>query len=196
MGRPLAEAAIFDRFSRIYDLTMPAADASVIEPALDRAERDVDHLLDLGGGTGRGARALSIPRRTVLDASVGMLEKAHGHGLDAVQGDAATIPLADESVDGILVVDALHHFADVDGTIEEAARVLRPGGVLVIREFDAGTLRGKLLSFFERLVGFDSEFFTPTELAARAEAAGLDAALSDTAFNFTLAAVKPTDPNL
>lgn len=57
--------------------------------------------------------------------------------------------------------------ADPERVFAAARRVLRPGGVLLIREFDPTTLRGRGLVAAEHLVGFDSGFWTPETLRDR-----------------------------
>jgi SAM-dependent methyltransferase len=46
-------------------------------------------------------------------------------------GDAARLPLADESVDTILCTEVMEHVPDPERTVAEFARVLRPGGTLI-----------------------------------------------------------------
>lgn len=46
-------------------------------------------------------------------------------------GDAAAMPLADESVDTILCTEVMEHVADPEMTVKEFARVLRPGGTVI-----------------------------------------------------------------
>jgi ubiquinone/menaquinone biosynthesis C-methylase UbiE len=183
----------FDRLARLYDLGMPSADPAVLERGLRHATRDVERLLDVGGGTGRAARALDVPSRTVVDAAPGMLQQARDHGLDAVLGDAAGLPVRSAAVDAVLVVDALHHVGDQAGAIQDAARVLRPGGVLVVREFDPRTVLGRILVAAEHLVGFDSSFQGPDDLAARMASAGLEATVLDRGFGYTVAGRRPTE---
>ncbi len=171
---------------------MYAADPETLRVGLTLAEGPVETLLDVGGGTGRASRALDVPRPVVVDAARGMLREARGHGLATVQGDAARLPVADESVDAVLVVDALHHMGDVDGVIAAAERAVRPGGVLVIREFDPTTLRGRGLVAAEHLVGFDSQFYAAEALRDRVAAGGFDASVPDRGFGYTVAGVKPS----
>lgn len=185
----LGDVGQFHRLARAYDLFMPSADPAPIEVGLELAERDLTRVVDVGGGTGRAVRSLAVAEPVVVDAARGMLRQARRRGLSAVQADAARLPLRDRSVDAVLVVDALHHVGDPAGAIAEAARVLRPGGVLVVREFDPSTRRGRLLAGVEHLVGFDSAFFTPADLARLAREAGLEASVPARGFGFTVAGV-------
>jgi ubiquinone/menaquinone biosynthesis C-methylase UbiE len=187
------DVSLFDRFAPLYDLFMPSADAGTLERGLALAERDVDRVLDVAGGTGRAVSALAAPTRVVVDAAPGMLRQAAGAGLGAVVGDAGGLPIRPASVDAVVVVDALHHVGTQQAALEEARRVLRPGGVLVVREFDPTTLRGRGLVAAERLVGFDSQFHDPDALAEMADGAGLRATIVERGFGYTMAGVRPTD---
>ena len=186
-----ADVAYFDRLAGLYERAMPAADATALNRGLVRAERDIERLLDVGGGTGRGAAALDVPERVVVDAAGGMLQRARGKGLGAVQGDATRLPVRDEAVDAVLVVDALHHMPNATPVVEEATRVLRPGGALVVREFDPTTVRGWLLAGSERLIGFDSTFYAAGALTGRMGRAGLETSLPERGFTYTAVGVKP-----
>lgn len=183
------DVALFDRFARLYHACMPAADAGVLGEGLALADREVDRVLDVGGGTGRAARAIDVPRSVVVDAAAGMLAEARREGFEAVQADAARLPVRDSSVDAVVIVDALHHMADHEAVLGEARRVLRAGGVLVIREFDRATIRGRALVAAEHLVGFDSRFFTPDELASAVATAGFQARVPDRGFGYTVVGV-------
>ena len=182
----------FDRFAGVYDLAMPAAHRQDIEAGFVHAERPVERVLDVGGGSGRVARTLHR-EVVVADASRGMLSEARSHGLPTLQTDAGRLAVRDASVDAVTIVDALHHFPDWDAAVQEAARVLRPGGVLVVRDFHPGTIRGRLLVAAEHLVGFESTFDTPDELAARVAAVGLDSRVLERGFTYTVVGVEPGD---
>jgi len=189
------DVRMFDRFARVYDLVMPGADATKLGRALDGGDRPVDRLLDLGGGTGRAARALDVEQRIVLDAAGGMVRRAHDHGLPAVQADGARLPLVAESVDGVTIVDALHHIHGWDSLFEEVFRVLRPGGVLAISDFDPTTLLGRALVAGEHLIGFESQFASVDELCDRLERAGFETFVVDDGFAYTVAGVVPKREN-
>ena len=177
----------FDVFAPAYDLVMPSADAVALRKGLYCADRDVERIIEVGGGSGRAAREVDA---AVLDPARGMLERARRKGLETVQGSATDLPLADGSVDAVLIVDALHHFPDHRRCLAEAARVLAPGGVLVVREFDRSTRRGRLTTRAESLFGFDSRFYTAAELRDAVAAAGLDARPVEYGFEMTVVGVK------
>lgn len=181
------DVAAFDTFAPVYDLFMPSTDEAALRKGLACAGREVDRVVEVGGGSGRAAREVGA---TVLDPARGMLERARGRDLETVQGSAESLPLADGSVDAVLVVDAFHHFADHDAALAETARALAPGGVLVIREYDRSTVRGRWLARSERLVGFDSRFYTAAELEAAIDDAGLDARPVEYGFGMTVVGVK------
>jgi SAM-dependent methyltransferase len=57
------------------------------------------------------------------------------------QGDAAELPYPDRSFDVLLSLEAISHYLDVDGFLDEAARVLRPNGLLLIADGNNGANR-------------------------------------------------------
>jgi demethylmenaquinone methyltransferase/2-methoxy-6-polyprenyl-1,4-benzoquinol methylase len=186
------DVGTFHRFARLYGLLMPPARPGPLRRALALATRPVERVLDVGGGTGRGARAVDVPGATVVDAAPGMLRVARSDGHPAVAGDATRLPVRTASVDAVLVVDALHHMPDHGAVLAELRRVLRPGGVAVIREFDPTTVRGRLLVAAEHALGFDSRFHTPEALSGRLRAAGFEPAVPDRGFGYTAVGVAET----
>jgi demethylmenaquinone methyltransferase/2-methoxy-6-polyprenyl-1,4-benzoquinol methylase len=177
----------FDAFAPAYDLLMPGADETALRKGLACADREVARIVEVGGGSGRAARTVGA---AVVDPARGMLERARAKGLETVRGSATDLPHPDDSLDAALIVDAFHHFPDHERCLAEIARALAPGGVLVVREFDRSTVRGRWLARGERLVGFDSRFFTAAELQRAIEAAGLDARPVEYGFGMTVVGVK------
>jgi demethylmenaquinone methyltransferase/2-methoxy-6-polyprenyl-1,4-benzoquinol methylase len=186
----IGDVATFDRFARAYDFLMPSARRKKLDAALARAERPIERLLDVGGGPGRAARATDADCRVVVDPARGMLGRAQAHGIEAVRGDGSRLPVRNGSVDAIVISDALHHIADQRGVLQEAQRVLRPGGVLVIREFDPTTLRGRALVAAESVWGFDSTFASPDALRADIDAVGLKGQIIERGFGYTVVGIR------
>ncbi|WP_050033859.1 class I SAM-dependent methyltransferase [Halorubrum halophilum] len=187
----LGDVRFFDRIAPLYDRVMPPADGEALAAGLAHATRPIDRLIDVGGGSGRAAAALTGPDITVVDASLGMLTRARNHrGLSGVAGDAGRLPFRDESVDAATVVDAFHHLPDQAAAIGEAARVLAPGGALVIREFDPTHPLGRALVASEHAIGMESRFRSPADLVAELADAGFDPRIVDRGFAYTVAGVR------
>lgn len=102
----------------------------LVRHLLDRHPVDPDGLvLDLGSGTGRFARQLAVDGRTVL--AVDRAPGGDGPPGATVAADGEQLPLADGSVATVLARDVLEHLDDA-AALRECARVLRPGGLLVV----------------------------------------------------------------
>jgi demethylmenaquinone methyltransferase/2-methoxy-6-polyprenyl-1,4-benzoquinol methylase len=189
------DVRFFDRVAPLYDRLMPAASADALARGFAFARRPVRRVLDVAGGTGRAARALSSADATggdgdsrvvVADQSLAMLRVARRRGHDCVAADATRLPVLDDAVDAVTVVDALHHVRDQRALVREARRVVAPGGVVVVGDFDPTTVRGRALAGVERLVGFDSTFSTPDDLARFLDCAGLAARVVDSGFGYVV----------
>lgn len=130
-------AARYDAAADDYDETRGGdARATAVAREVARLAPGPGLLLEVAGGTGSVGAALAAAGREVLvlDASAGMLRHAvrrlPGR---VVRADARRLPLPDGAVPAVSVVWLLHLLpvADADAVLGEAARVLRPGGVLV-----------------------------------------------------------------
>ncbi|MBM2616127.1 methyltransferase domain-containing protein [Actinoplanes sp. LDG1-06] len=137
----------------------------VLVRALPEAPADV---LDVGGATGVYAKPLAEAgyRVTVVDP-VGEHVAVAGAlpGVSAVRGDARDLPAEDASADAVLLFGPLYHLQDRSERVaawREAARVVRPGGLVV-----AATI-SRFASMFDGFVkGFyrDPEFRPVVEQA-------------------------------
>jgi len=97
--------------------------------------------LDLGCGLGLQTSALRQRGYTVigLDPSVGLLAAGQERlGVSPVlAGSALELPFADQSLDFVYTIGVLHHLPGrefQEGAVREVARVLKPGGVLLVHE--------------------------------------------------------------
>jgi demethylmenaquinone methyltransferase/2-methoxy-6-polyprenyl-1,4-benzoquinol methylase len=70
-----------------------------------------------------------------------MLRAGAARDVPKVAGDAMALPLADESVDGVVISFGLRNVADPRAALREFRRVTRPGGRLVVCEFSSPTWR-------------------------------------------------------
>ncbi len=124
----------YERAAATYDETRGGvaraeAAADAVAPLLPPGR-----CLDVGGGT--GLVALGLLRRgvdvVVIDRSTAMLALA-ARRLPGrcVRADASRLPVASSSVDAVLTMWLLHLLDDARPVLDEAARVLRPGGRLV-----------------------------------------------------------------
>jgi 2-polyprenyl-6-hydroxyphenyl methylase/3-demethylubiquinone-9 3-methyltransferase len=89
-------------------------------------------LVDLACGGGLLAPHVRGYRHVGLDLSWGALELARSHGVVPVQADVLRLPLADAVADVVVAGEVLEHVTDLDAAVDEACRVLKPGGTLVL----------------------------------------------------------------
>ena len=101
-------------------------------------------MLDIGSGYGHAllelARRFNPEQLIALDADPDLPTQIQPVLKDCpcpvqlLQGDAAAIPLPDQSVDLVFCHQTFHHLVDQEAAMREFFRVLKPGGVLLFAE--------------------------------------------------------------
>ncbi len=157
-----AQAAEWDRIRAMH-----APDAQVEAAILDLVgEAPVQRLLDLGAGTGRMLELLAprAARAVGVDLSPDMLNLARArvaeHGLRNVQlrqGDVYAPPAELGAYDLVVIHQVLHFLDDPGRALAEAARLLRPGGRLIVVDFAAHEEESLREHFAHRRLGFSGE---------------------------------------
>ena len=128
-------------------------------------KKPLNLLLDVGTGTGRILELFSEHYREGLgiDINTDMLAYARAK-LEAVgvshaqvrQGDLYNLPLEDGTADGVIIHQVLHFLESPAHALGECARVLAPGGQLLIVDFAAHDLEHLREDFAHRRLGFDT----------------------------------------
>lgn len=170
-----ANAADWDRIRSLH------IDENEVEGALRAAlPQRIGTLLDIGTGTGRMLHLLAdrIERGVGIDLSRDMLAVARANlalaGLrhcHVRHGDMYRLPVVDAFADAVIVHQVLHYADRPAAVIAEAARVLRPGGVLVIADFAPHDLEALRTDHAHRRLGFSDR-----EVSDWCRAAGLGGA--------------------
>jgi demethylmenaquinone methyltransferase/2-methoxy-6-polyprenyl-1,4-benzoquinol methylase len=192
---------MFDRIAGVYDLMNSVMTAGLHHRWRERAADMArlvpgDSALDVATGTGDLAVELGRrvgPEGEVVgsDFSEGMLELARrkAPGLRFEHGNALALPYDDDSFDAATVGFGARNFSDLPQGLREMARVVRPGGRVVILEIttpERPPLSWFFRLWFDRLIPLlgrfagDSDAYTylPSSVRRFPNARGLGAAMS------------------
>jgi ArsR family transcriptional regulator len=156
-----AQAEVWDSIRSLH-----VAEAEV-ERAIDRAlgHRALGTLVDIGTGTGRmielfgprASEAIGIDRSSDMLRLARVKLESAGVRSSLRQGDMYALPLADGTADCVIIHQVLHYAHAPADAIAEAARVLSPGGTLLVVDFAAHE-REELRTFDAHLrLGFADE---------------------------------------
>jgi ArsR family transcriptional regulator len=166
----------WDRIRSLY-IDEREVEAALSEIVAAAAPRD---LLDIGTGTGRMIEVLAprVGQALGIDQSREMLaiarvnlERAGASNGMVRLGDMYQLPLPDASFDAIVIHQVLHYADRPASVIAEAARVLRPGGTLVVVDFAPHELEFLRVEHAHHRLGF-----TDSEVAEWCREAGLEPA--------------------
>lgn len=140
--------AFYNKISKVYDFLSEHSEAPIRAAALERLEGvPTDRILEIGFGTGHNlvklARAVAPDGRVYgVDLSDRMAAVARdliaaekvGDRVHLACADAAALPFAPESLNGILVTFTLELFdtPEIPAVLAECKRVLKPGGRLAV----------------------------------------------------------------
>jgi len=163
---------IWRSYARSYDTILPLLD--YYKDCMQRhvgalANIGAGTVLDLGGGTGNVAVKLAAigVRVMVIDASRAMLSRlrskiadANFENIEILQQSAEHLRhLRSGSVDGVNVLLSLYDMDDPSQALDEALRVLRPGGTIVVTEprrcFDLDVLKAHIEESLRRINRYD-----------------------------------------
>ncbi len=126
---------VFDRLAERYDAWFESEEGRAIFGVEAACVREAmaggrGRWLEVGVGTGRFAQALGV--RDGVDPSRAVLEYARGRGIRTAVGFAERLPYLDAAFDGVVMVVTICFVSDAGRALRECARVLKPGGKLVV----------------------------------------------------------------
>lgn len=148
------------------------------------AEKKVELFIDIGTGTGRMLTVFADAfengvgfdlSREMLAVARANLEKAGVANAQVRHGDLFSLPVETATADIVCIHHVLHFLAEPAAAVREAARLLKPGGHLIISDFAPHELEFLRDQHAHRRLGFPDE-----EVVAWCAASGLDLVKTET----------------
>ncbi|MBP3889260.1 MAG: class I SAM-dependent methyltransferase [Cellulosilyticum sp.] len=164
----------FDELARAYDTSKSSRFASQCHSYVLNILNPMqfNNILDVGCGTGSLMGKLLDTKPQIkgygLDLSEKMLEVAREklpERTELVYGEAEVLPYDNKKFDMVVMVDSFNYFVNPEQAIQEAYRVLRPGGTLVMAE--------KMITGFKKYF-VDGNNYTEEEIRKFLKQAGFD----------------------
>jgi ubiquinone/menaquinone biosynthesis C-methylase UbiE len=174
------DAAVVDAFSSLQELPQFKMIRNkivdhVISPSIGNPVEEGSSLLDLGCGTGHLLKALhetiakdNLPKLRLFGIDIGAesvrvcqekLAIANITDVEIKEGDGASMPYLDDSVDVVVTSLSLHHWTEPVRVLDEIYRILHPNGLLVL--FD---MRRDCKKFWHYLLRFATRVVVPKPL--------------------------------
>lgn len=164
----MVKTSHFERMAKYYDtatkILMMGTYGKVRDTITDVPK--VKRALDLCCGTGYVTGHIKADQVVALDLSSGMLkvntDKNKGTtSVTPLVGDAFNLPFPDASFDGVYNTLAAHEFKRIENILKEAYRVLKPGGTMILYDFNDPhnpLLRYTYLPFLRHIVELGTFF--------------------------------------
>jgi SAM-dependent methyltransferase len=159
--------SISDKYDRRYEINSLKGVEQTLRGLV--AETDARRVLEIGCGTGYWLKTLlpHVDQIIGLDTSTGMLRRAFDlkGSIELVCGSADCPPFTANSFDLIFVVNALHHFKDKQGFIDQSRGLLRFRGALATIGLDVLSAIGHwvIYDYFPETIEYDQSRFPQWE---------------------------------
>ena len=168
----MTEKAYYERY---WNQQLGSSGEGFAESPPEWNERDLERILSFCSGTVKGsvldagcgdgffanqlASLSEVKNITGVDISEKPLDIARKRfpNNQFLQGSLNEISFEDESFDSIVMTEVIEHLVDIDGTLENLAKFLRPGGSLLITTSDFNWLKCVIISMF-----YFEKYFYPT----------------------------------
>ena len=166
---------IFDKYYRKYDAWYDRNKFAYLSEvkALKKIIPKEGRGLEIGVGTGRFASALDITLG--IDPSVDMIKLAVGRGVNVRWGFGEDLPFLDETFDYVAIIITLCFVNNPLKVLQEARRVLKSDGKLIIGIIDKNSFLGRYYQKKKRSLFYNqAKFFTVEEVINLLKTAGFN----------------------
>jgi len=166
--------SIFDKHYKRYDYWYEKNKYTYLSEleAIKRVLPENGEGLEIGVGTGRFASALGISKG--VEPSVNMAKIARKRGVDVEIGSGEDLPFDDAVFDCVTIIITLCFVNDPLKVIQEARRVLKKNGVLIIGIIDRESFLGKWYQNKESIFYKYAHLFSVNEVAEMLKVTGFD----------------------
>ncbi len=170
----MSEATPFERHATEYDnwfISHRFAYESELEAVRQHLPRGRTGI-EIGLGTGRFASPLGV--QFGIEPSARMREAARKRGIEVVAGVAEALPFRDSTLDFALMITTICFLDNLEGSLGEAHRVLKPEGSVIIGFIDRASPLGQSYERHKSSSTFykGATFYTAAEVIATLKKAG------------------------